>query len=202
MNELQSGDLLLFRGKSCVSCLIQCFSCSHYSHVGLIIKDPLWLPEKGLYVLESTRISRAMDAEEHMLHSGVQLHTLADVLDEANEDGTILFVRYLFITRDDAFQQKLLQIHTDVHGKPYDINLYDWICAEYNLEYRLPTDVSHQERQTFWCSALVAYVYCQLGVLSTSVNWSIIAPKAFSSTESMLEFLKPMSVDIILSRLS
>ena len=143
-----------------------------------------------------------MDVEEHALHSGVQLNTLADVLDEANEDGTVLFVRYLFITRDDAFQQKIVQIHTDVHEKPYDINLYDWICAEYNLEYRLPTDVSHQEKQTFWCSALVAYVYCQLGVLSTSVNWSIIAPKAFSSTESMLEFLKPMSVDIKLSDLS
>jgi len=200
--NLQSGDLLLFRGTSCVSCFIECFSCSHYSHVGLILKDPIWLPEKGLYVLESTKISHITDVEDHQIRSGVQINLLKDVLDEAKQDGTQIYVRYLTIVRDDTFQRTLMKIHGDVHGKPYDMNLYDWICAEYNLEYRLPVHKTHQETATFWCSAVVAYIYCQLGILRKELNWSIIAPKSFSSTEMMLTFLYPLSADTLLYPLS
>jgi len=157
MDNLQSGDILLFNGKSCVSCLIECFSCSYYSHIGLVLRDPIWL-EKGLYVLQSTMINMISDIEQHDVRSGVQINLLSDVLDEANASNTAIYIRHLTITRDSEFQQKLSEIHSKVHAKPYDVNLYDWICAEYNLFHTLPIDISHQEQGTFWCSTLIAYI--------------------------------------------
>lgn len=190
-DALQSGDLLLFSGTSCLSCCIQCLSCSSFSHIGLILRNPIWLPP-GLYLLESTKITHIPDVEQHGMQSGVQIHLLHDVVAECKKDGTILSVRHLTITRDNLFQEKLKTIHDAVHAKPYDLNLYDWVCAEYNLMHTIPVDASHQERNQFWCSALVAYVYCQLGVLSTDLNWSIIAPKSFC-TNGSLPFLLPVS---------
>lgn len=191
MDTMNTGDILLFHGTSCLSCCIECLSCSSYSHVGMVLRDPIWLP-KGLYVLESSKITNIADVEDHKMQSGVQIHPFEEVV---TQPGCTIYVRHLNITRDDAFQELMATIHSEVHAKPYDMNLYDWVCAEYNLSHRIPTSATFQEHNQFWCSALVAYVYCRLGVLPSDINWSIIAPKSFSSKEGSLPFLCPLSDD-------
>ena len=55
--ELQTGDLLLFRGNAWVSKILEYMGKSKYSHVGMIIKNPSFIDpdlEDGLYVWDSS----------------------------------------------------------------------------------------------------------------------------------------------------
>ena len=54
------------------------------------------------------------------------------------------------------------------------------------LPFSLSTIFKHTDR--FWCSALVSYIYFRLGWI-TDVNWSIIAPREYSSNESTGQLL-------------
>ena len=180
--ELDSGDLLLVSGKSMTSRCIECMSNSSYSHVGIILKHPIYLNQTlkdEYYVLETMMHSTINDAEDRVLKSGVQIHKLQDVIAES-EPGT-LFVRRVTAPRDIVFRQALKKIHDDVHNKPYDTTLTDWLVARYNLSFTLPVASSHQSKKEFWCSALVSYVFVELGWLPKDLNWSLVCPIQFSS---------------------
>ena len=149
----------------------------------MILKNPSFINKDlkdGLYVLESTKNTINIDEEDHIIKSGVQIHKLEDILDDL-EEGTV-YIRKINMVRDDAFNKKFASIHNEVYNKPYDMNIFDWACARYNLDFKLPVKQSLQTKQQFWCSALVSYVYCELGLIQNNINWSIIAPRAFSST--------------------
>jgi len=55
----------------------------------------------------------------------------------------------------------------------------DWIKAEFQIELG-----DEQKENTFWCSALVTYVYINLGFLDKTLPWTIIAPRRFSYYEN------------------
>jgi len=178
--KLSTGDILLFRGGTYVSWFLEYFGHSKYSHVGMIVKNPSFISpylENGLYVLESTTPT-VPEVEDGMLKTGVQMHHLDDVL-RTFPKGSV-YVRHVKCERDEAFYTKFAEIHRDVHGKPYDMNIYDWACAELNIEYPLPVDDAYRKTNTFWCSALASYIYCKLGLIQEHINWSLIAPKEFS----------------------
>ena len=73
--SLQTGDILLFRGTSWVSWLVEWFGVSRYSHVGMVIKNPQFMNldlEDGTYILESSW-NNTPDVEDHQMKMGVQL---------------------------------------------------------------------------------------------------------------------------------
>jgi hypothetical protein len=181
---LHTGDILLFRGNTYLSYALEYFGYSKYSHVGIIIKNPSFLDpdlEDGLYVLESTMSNDTPDAENHRYKSGVQLHKLDEILQECNKGS--VFVRQIHCVRDEAFYKRFAAIHEDIHDRPYDLCMYDWICAKYNLDRPLPVSAAYQSTKQFWCSALVCYVFRELGLIEKDVNWSLVAPREFSSDE-------------------
>ena len=182
--DLQTGDLILFRGTSWVSWLIEWLGVSRYSHVGIIVKNPVFLDpelEDGTYILESSW-NNTPDAEDHQMKCGVQLHLLDDVLKECSRGS--VFTRKVHCERTPAFYQKLIELHKEIHDKPYDMAPWDWLCAKHNMICPLPSDPAYKTTKRFWCSALVSYLYCQLGIMEKEVNWSLVAPREFSSTES------------------
>jgi hypothetical protein len=40
-----------------------------------------------------------------------------------------------------------------------------------------------RHRNTFWCSALVSYIYTELGLLESSTDWSTISPADLSTMD-------------------
>ena len=56
-SKLETGDLILFHNTASISCCIECFTCSKYSHIGMVLKDPIYFNKnlKGLYLWESGR---------------------------------------------------------------------------------------------------------------------------------------------------
>ena len=61
-----------------------------------------------------------------------------------------------------------------MNGKPYDTSVGDWLRAE--MRVLDPKVIWEQRTDQFWCSALAAYLYVQLGLLPQSVPWTLVAP--------------------------
>ena len=190
--QLQTGDILLFRGTSWISRLVEWMGRSSYSHVGIIIKNPRFLNpelEDGLYLLESSW-NAIPDVEDNQYKVGVQLHHLDDIINECSKGE--LYVRQVQAERTPSFYETLSRVHKEIHNKPYDMNPWDWLCAKYNMMCPFPPDTRFQSTKQFWCSALVSYLFCEVGWMEKDINWSLIAPKEFTST-GCIRFLCPLT---------
>lgn len=181
IEDIETGDLLLLNGKYFISKLIEYFTGSIFSHCGILIKNPKFFDNQleGLYLLESGSEINP-DSENNRKKIGVQLTKLDDII--KNYDGD-LYIRKLKCEKGEDFYEKMEQIHSDLHNLPYDINPIDWLKAEFDIEVG-----NLQKKNTFWCSALVAYVYTKLGFLDENIPWTIIKPQDFSCTSKRLIF--------------
>lgn len=182
INELETGDIILFNGNYFMSHIIEYFTSSIYSHVGIILKNPDLgdTTFKGIYLLESGR-ENTPDPENNRIKKGVQIINLEEKI--KNFNGQI-YVRKLHCTRDKEFYEKIKNIHSAVHNIPYDLNPIDWIKADLQL------DIGNTHKtNTYWCSALVTYVYVKLGFLDKNIPWSLISPQDLSSSCNKLKFI-------------
>lgn len=172
----ETGDLLLYSGnKGCFSQIIEYCTNSIYSHVAIILKNPTYIDPRlvGLYILESS-YEETKDAIENKKKFGVQIQTLSNVFKECN--GRI-FWRKLNCERNSEFYVNINNIYQEVKNKRYDINPIDWIKAAFHI------DIGNIHKiNTFWCSALVTYIYVKLGLLPEDIPWSLISPVELSSS--------------------
>ena len=191
-----TGDIILFSGSVCgtkkcfshfLSCVIKTCTQSKYSHCGIVIKNPLCTPEPldGLYILESTGLENIPDATDNKIKFGVQLRKLDEVID--NYDGKVYW-RQVDCDRNQTFYKKLATAYSVVYNKPYDLG-FEYIKALFELDVG-----SLQNKKTFVCSALVAFILVSLGLLPSDTKWSIVTPKELSSYSNKLglnKFVQP-----------
>ena len=187
---MSTGDLLLFRGNSWISYLIEYFSGSVYSHAGILIINPRTIGidlEDGEYVFHS---GYGMSAELKQSIYGVHIERLDTVLQQYPKGG--VDIRVIHAPRNKMFYERLTKIHEEVHSKPYDINLFDWLSVLYYNE-RLPGSVPgwYQNTQRFWCSALVSYAYERLEWVN-DVDWTIVSPGELSEAGRCLRWRVPV----------
>ena len=196
LNTLQTGDIILFSGNYWYSNIIKYFEKSKYSHVGMVLKDPTFIKgvDKGLYFIESG-YEGMKDVEDHEKKFGVQINKLEDVIKQNLEEGSSVYYRKLVLD-DESKRKNFMKImektHKIVHGKPYDIKIKDWIKAEIALEensYEHFKGAMYKKTSTFWCSALVTYLYSQLGLVDKDIPWTIVAPKEFSEKGTLLKLI-------------
>jgi cell wall-associated NlpC family hydrolase len=201
ISTLNTGDLLLFAGKcpgatGILDKAISYFTQSPYTHVGVVLKDPVFIHPslKGLYLWESGWENGNPDPQDGKVKLGVQITPLYEILDSYKNNGYVYY-RKIINGRELFTPEKLLDIHKVVYDKPYDIIPTDWIGAITRK------DSSPQKTSRFWCSALVAYIYTQLGILPNDTDWSITRPCDFSSSKTYLTYLNGflLSEDTILS---
>jgi len=188
INDLETGDMILFNGNYFLSRFIEIITGSIYSHVAIIIKNPNFLGEKyeGTYILESGYEDKK-DVENNRIKFGVQLTNFEELL--KNYNGKI-YVRKLNCERNHDFEQKVIDFHSDVHNLPYDLNPIDWFKAKFNI------DIGNiQKKNTFWCSALVSYFYVKLGFLDNNIPWTLIKPQDLSSSSNTLKFINSTLTD-------
>ena len=180
---IDTGDILLCKGNGWVSRVVEWVGTSRYSHVGIIVRNPRFLcdtMEDGLYLWDSS-YGLTPEAEHGEIRFGVQLHRLEEVLKLYPAHS--LYIRHLDVDRNETFYRQLTEIHEEVHAKPYDTHLLDWMEAKLNMMVHFPISSWWKHTDRFWCSALVSYIYVRMGWIS-DVNWSLIAPREYSSVES------------------
>ena len=191
MNELKTGDIILFdyEGHSIISSLLKRFTKSNFTHVGMILKDPKFIHPslKGLYVWESGKEDNP-DPQDNKKKIGVQITPFIEIYDKYKNTGSKIYIRK--IKDNNIFtDENLKKIHGIVYDKPYDIVPLDWI------EGYLQKDLNPQKTNRFWCSALIGYIYTQLGILNPDTDWSILRPCDFSQ-DSQLKFKISLSENI------
>lgn len=202
ISNLNTGDLLLFSEHTellsirpdCVGSCIQLCSKSIYTHVAFVIKNPqdynIPIPPLNdnddnnkfnhIYILESTGTDRLRDGEFKI---GVQLNLLTRVLKYF--DGAV-FVRKLVHPRDESFDKKIYHFYCLVNNLPYDYNPVDWIGSLFTVnkqEMKQWTNV--KKKSMFICSALVAFMYVFLNLLSEKTPWTIVSPKDFGTEKRL-----------------
>lgn len=190
-SQLNTGDIVLFKGNTIVSKILQCFGDSEYSHVGIILKNPTFINgnfQEELYIMESSFTEDMKDSEDDIVIRGVQIHKLSEVLEKCQQGS--VFARSINCVRDEKFNKKIVEIHDKIHGSPYDINIFDWFLGSLNI---IDPNISilmknHGKTSTFWCSAMVTFILIQLKIIDENVDWTIIAPKELSSNGKILKF--------------
>ena len=97
--------------------------------------------------------------------------------------------------RDDNFNKNMASAHEKVHNVPYDLNLNNWLIAGlYHLG--VSNDMVERHTDKFWCSALVTYLYVQLGLISGETwDWSNMSPSDIADTK--FKVIQPSILDEI-----
>ena len=177
----QTGDILLYNSKTIMGRVIEYFTGSLYSHVSMILRDPTYIDPKlqGLYIIEAAAedIPDSLTGKKKL---GVQIIPLEYALNyyKSSLMGGVYY-RKSTIERCTNFNNKLKSIIQKTEGVKYDLHILDWFRALFDVEIG-----NRQITNRFWCSALLAYIYVELGLLDKSLEWSMIEPRQFSYYEN------------------
>ncbi len=181
MRQPQTGDIILFAGESSfLDRAISWFTGSRYTHVGMVIRDPPGLP-RGVHVIESS-LEATPNEETGRRTLGVQIQPLAAIL-SAHGTASIRELRMKNEGERADLTREVAEIERRVDGKPYDLNPGDWLRAE--IRILEPKVIWEQQDHSFWCSALVAYVYVRLGLLPQDIPWTLVSPKEWAVDGAM-----------------
>jgi hypothetical protein len=203
INNLHTGDILLFEGKSLMpSILIEKLINSKFSHVGIVLRDPIYIDPslKGFYLLESGAESFP-DAVDNKKKFGVMISDLFKVIGGYN--GCIYW-RQLHANIDNI-DMKIKEIYDSVKDIKYDLNIFDALDVSKQLHIDtntnscfakyLPNIFNHRKLHKFFCSALVAYVYTKLGLLPEKLEWTRCEPGTFSFKENPKLYIIDATLD-------
>jgi len=194
---MNTGDIILFKGEhSIISYIVELFTSSDWSHIGIVLKDPTYIDPslKGLFLLESG-YEDISDSINHTRNYGVQL---VDLHKKVNTyDGVVVWRK--LEANIDNLDEKMKLIYQTIKDRPYDFNLYDFIETSMNIQRPEPSYSSailnyfrpnHRKTDTFFCSALVAYIYTELELLEKDTQWTRCLPKYFSDDNLNFKLLK------------
>lgn len=178
-DQLKTGDILLFSGKSGISEGIKFFTLSKWSHVGMVYKFESPLDPKGsVFCWESTTLSNVKDADTGKLTRGVQRVELSERLERCFAQGYEISVRPLSKALTDEMIQALNLFRHDVSGLPYEKNKIELLIAAYDGIFG---ESKEEDLSSLFCSELVAEAYQKMGLLTEEIPSNEFVPKDFSS---------------------
>lgn len=199
VDDLETGDILLFNenpNNCCMGmldCLIKICTNSSYSHSAIVLRDPPWIEDKGVYVWESTYHGNP-DPQDNKVKFGVQL-TSIERYTEDYPGCVSIYVRKC--SAPELWTTKILnEIRSTVYCKPYDILPQNWFQALIQI------DMFQPRTTRFFCSALVAYILMKVGIVDRHINWTKVSAQKLSSSvlKSDIIWIKSYGDDIFLSK--
>jgi hypothetical protein len=180
--DLQTGDLIFFRGVGWQSRAIEMFTGGIWSHVAMIVEPKDIDPdtkEEGLYLWESTTVDGDdVDPNVASPKTGAMLVRLDDRLDEYFEDWGyyLLSARYLHVDRTAEMRQKIRDFIQDP-----DIRNAEYPQVSHLLWYYFRERfLTARAEGSFFCSELVAATYQAAGLLPAAPSPTSYSPRDFS----------------------
>lgn len=179
VNDFQTGDVVLFEDTSgyWFSSWVKWLTNSCYSHVAVVLKNPTYINRDLTYMcmLESG-FESFPDAENHVCKGGVQIIQLDEKI--RTYPGHVWIRKLESVIPPEKLDAEIAALHSTFHDKPYDWNPVDLLKAVLQIK-----DGQDQRTNSFFCSALVAYVYTKIGLLKSSELWDLNTPKMFGGSE-------------------
>ena len=170
LDELQTGDLILFSGRTFAARLVQFFTGSYWSHVGIVLR----LPEYGNVPLlwEATRASKLADIHRGEIFDGVQLVSLAEKL--ASYPGEVVVRRLVGTETAHRRYRRIKPLVRQWCALPYCNFVMKQVTAWWRGHEAVPW-----QRGGF-CSEFVAEVYKHLQLLPPDKRSMDYVPRDFS----------------------
>jgi hypothetical protein len=196
LEKCNTGDIILFQGKSIISEIIKLSTNSVWTHIGIIIKNPKFIKncKKGIYLYVADG-AYEIDKPSNKKLIGVQLVDLVDKL--KNYEGTFYY-RKLITNKN---KKKMMNIFSIVYNTEFH-KFYDWLpqnwiatfLAMHNLENISDIISNPRHLDKMFCSSLVAYTYTQWKFLNKNTEWSFITPQFFADIINLdnNSFLEPI----------
>ena len=148
-SNLSTGDLVLFSGESFLSQVIQRFSGSKHSHIGMAIVSEEW---DSVMLWESTTLSNIKNASGQRT-KGVQLVSLSTRLQ--TYDGQVA-VRHISPKATPSDCRVLRSLRRELQGRPYEESKIDLALAAMPW---LPFSYGEEDLSSCFCSEIVAEGY-------------------------------------------
>lgn len=171
-DRLQTGDILLFSGRSLISHLIRVFTRSRWSHIGIVVRD---LASGDLFLWEATSSNTIDDVDYGHIPRGVQLVHLEDKLRSYNG---VAAVRLLTgVERNGRIMKRFGWLFKRLRRAPY---------RNYLIEYiNVGLGRSRRATRRAFCSQLVAEAYMRMGLLRPEKPSALYTPKDFAVDTSL-----------------
>jgi hypothetical protein len=170
-DRLDSGDLVLFSGKSDISEKIKFLTRGSWSHVGMVVRTA---PAAEPLLWESSTLVDVADVDLGRPNEGVQLVPFADRL--ATYEGDVA-VRQLVVKRTPVFRLALEEVREEMRGRPYECRQLEMFRSAYDG----PFGTNYEDLSSLFCSELVAEAYQRLALLPPDRPSNEYTPKDFSS---------------------
>lgn len=175
LDELQTGDLVLFSGRTFSARLVQVFTGSYWSHVGIVLR----LPEHGSAPLlwEATRASKLADIHRGSTFDGVQLVSLAEKV--ASYEGEVVVRRLVGTETARRRSRRIKPLVRQWSALPY----CNFVIKQFKAWWR-GHEAAAWQRGGF-CSEFVAEVYKHLKLLPADKRSMDYVPRDFSPETSL-----------------
>ena len=182
-DDLQTGDIILCHGYNPkgldpgIDGAIEFFTHSPWEHAAIIIRDPWWcnLP-KGLYIYQSGWGPNGYFDVLNGKVRGVTLNHFDDFMTNRHH----IYVRKISgNTWGDTEKAAFVKAFNISHGKPYDANWCSWCCACLNSFFfcKCCNCCIPRTEKTFWCSALVGFMYVEMKWMQQKTDWTSLTPE-------------------------
>ena len=166
--DLDTGDVILFHSPDLISTAIDVVTDSHYSHVGMVVRD-------GNTPGAALRLWQSFEPD-----GGVVLDPLPDFLRTYHRDDRGSFgLRRLQLERTPGMLEALARFMAEVKGRPFpSATGMAWHWAEGKLGI-------NAGEKTFFCADLVADTWQHMGILRTRKPANGYAPSDFAYRNNM-----------------
>ena len=200
IDKFNTGDIILFGSRNyIVSKIIEWYYGSKWSHIGIILKDPIEIDPtlKGYYLLQST-FGLLPDSVSGVKEYSVQILPLEETIQKYNGYISVRKLEGQSTEFKSTIGGKLAEIFITIRNKQYDLSLIDFLHLGMNIDkpeeqtkyplfnYLFGYGKYGNKTDKFICSGLVAYVYTELGLLNYFFEWNECMPKYFSEDNSLL----------------
>lgn len=168
---IQTGDVIAFSGRGLFSQIIKLRINCPISHVGIVVRsnDTTGLFADSVLLLESTTLTKGLDADGMDVIKGVQMRWLSQVVESYDGDVSIYQLKN-YPTPEN--EKKMIDW---LREKKFQKTAYDYKQIAY-LGFKTK-NLKDNENSTLFCSELVAKCLQKLGILSEDYHPSLMTPK-------------------------
>jgi hypothetical protein len=160
VNEIRTGDLIMFSGISIFSYVIRASTMSIYSHCGIIYIEP---STNEITVIHSVSDNSSVCIDTNFNASGVVRSRLSDIIDSGYYDTIDIYKvnRSINISGNE-----LMKIYKHYMLKSYEIHLLELMGSALDCKCSGVECIKNRRNEdSFFCSELVATIYEKLGLV-------------------------------------
>jgi len=159
LENMRTGDLVLFSGSCNIGKLIKLAQCNMWSHVGMIVIDSNY-DFPCLY--ESTHSDVIIDLDTKTITQGVQMVPFVDKV--KLYPGSVGYRRLTNVAEHELHHDSFAKLKSSLRGKAFEDNVWQIVKSSYDG----PFGANEEDLSTLFCSELIAASYQALGLLPGS----------------------------------